>query len=68
MKKKNLTSITKPLQINNTHVRCQHADEIKKLLLSNYSITTQILEHCAARRFMALETLGLRQVYGVQCC
>lgn len=64
MKLKKRIPIAKPLQINNTDVCASML--IKKLLLSNYSITTQILEHRAAGRFMALETLGLTQVYGVQ--
>lgn len=64
--KTHLIYITKQLQINNTYVCASML--IKKLLLSNYSITTQILEHCAAGRFMALETVGLRQVYGVRWC
>lgn len=65
--KEHLISNTKPLQINNTDV-CASMLIKKKLLLSNNSITTPILEYSAAERFMALETLGLRQVCGIPRC
>lgn len=51
------------MQIDNTYV-C--ASMLIKKVATTHSITTHIVEHCAAERFMALETLDLTRVCGVQ--